>query len=92
MEDKKTITILGAVLIISIAINLFLFYAMVSLGDQYEDSCIEEVEEWCEMVNQGNEVINILVYQLQSYDEGYNIVPSIEMLECNLVNYLKIKN
>ncbi len=83
MKDQRKITILSIVLLISVLLNLFLFYAMGSLVNLYEDSNIQEVEEWCDMVNQGNEAINILLSELRDYDEGYKIVLDMEMMGCD---------
>lgn len=83
MEDQKKITILSVVLLISILINLSLFYAMGSLGNHYEDYYIQEVEDWCEIVNKGNELTNILISELRGYDEEYKLLLDMEMVNCD---------
>lgn len=83
MEKQRKITILPIALIISIMLNLSLFYAMGSMVDFYQDSNIQEAEEWCEMINEVNEVVNILLSELRDYDEGYKSISEMEMIECN---------
>jgi len=82
MENEKLKRNLLIALIISILLNVSLFFVLGNNDSQWEDFNNKNNFEWCEMVNQGNEVINILLEQLRDYDEEYNIVLDIEMMEC----------
>lgn len=82
MENKTAIIILSITLVISIFLNITLFYAIGNLDAEWENAYSKNYIEWCEISNKGNEIINDFIDQLIYYDEEYKNIPYMINLDC----------
>lgn len=79
--NKKGI-ILTIILIISIIINILLFFTIAYIDSEWSHDYEELNVIWCTVSNEEIEIINDLIIELQYYDSVYAQIELINKTDC----------